>query len=494
MRSDIGRRTVRDLRHSLIGACAAGLVLGCSGVDRDLLEDLFDGRGHGHSGGGHGHGGHGGGGGGGDDCGFVSSDEVLRLVAADVVSLDNDDQPFARYLSLTDLSNAGTCGADLNEARAALVKLVNSLSVEPVVTPLVAIDVAETVYRLDMQAYDWNRAVEVDGADFVDAWEAIIASSPHAVPFVGDDADSATANTGTTVPVLPGSAFVAAASSAPLYYGLLGIPEDVDSFILNELAIDIPTNLADEETVRAGLGGTGVGRFEFLAERHDIEVRAGFLWQILSDEAGAPALLDDPSSTPPSEERELVFTLPNGLLAHVLADADGQRIDDSALTLDTDESNFRAVIARSYTKFRAQGVTPTDLLRDIALNDPGFDDEEKAAIRNLYPAAAELARIVDNDRIGPAAALARIGLDINDRDPIDPTFREFDRDVDADTAAGELYIPTEELLDNLALLDPALGVLDGGSVDRQDFDALYLESLCILGVVNDNTVDPALCE
>jgi hypothetical protein len=491
MRFDIERRAVRGLRHSWIGACAVGLLLGCSGVDRELLEDLFDGRGNGHSGGGQGHGG---GGGGGNDCGFVSSDEVLRAVADDVNSLDADDQSSQRYLSLTDLSNAGTCGADLDEARAALVKLVNSLSLDPSVSPLVAIDAAETLYRIDVRDYAWDRAVEVDGTDFVDVWEAIVASSPYAVPFVGAQADAAKAATGTSVPVLPGGAFVAAASNAPLYYGLLGIPEDVDGFILDELDIDVAANRVDEEAIRAGLGGTGVGRLEFLAERHEIGNRIGVLWQIFSDEDGAQALIDDPLGTPPSEERELAFTLPNGLLAHVLVDADGQRIEDSALTLDTDVNNFRATIAHSYTKFRAQGVTPTDELREIALNDPRFDVEERETIQNIYPSAGELARIVEDDRILPASALARMNLDIDDRDPISVTFLDFDREVDADTAAGELYVPTEELLDNLGILDPAMAVLDGGRLNRQDFDALYLDSLCILSVVNENTVDPSLCD
>jgi hypothetical protein len=491
MRFDIEPSAVRGLRFSWIGACAAGLVLGCSGLDRELLKDLFDGRDHGHSGGGHGHGG---GGGGGNDCGFVSSDEVLQAVANDLNSLDADDRASMRYLSLADLSNAGTCGADLDEARAALFKLVNSLSIDTTPTPLVAIDAATTLYRLDIRDYSWDRAVEVDGTDFVDAWEAIIAASPYAIPFVGAQADAASAATGTTVPVLPGSAFVAAASNAPLYYGLLGIPENVDDFILDEFQIDVAANRLDEEAIRAGLGGTGVGRLEFLAERHDLEIRAGYLWQLFSDEDGAEALIDDPLSTPPSEERELAFTLPNGLLAHVLADADGQRIDDSALTLDTSESNFRSVIARSYMKFRAQGVAPTDLLRDIALDDPRFDVEEQERIRNTYPSAGELARIVDADRSLPASALARLGLDINDPDPVDATFLEFDRDVDATTAAAELYVSREELLSNLNLLDPAMAVLDSGSLDRQDFDALYLDSLCILGVVNENLVDPTLCQ
>lgn len=492
MRWDIECRAARSLRKVSIGACAAWLVMGCGGLDRELLEDLFDGRGHGHSGGGHGHGGNGGGG---DDCGLITSDDVLRSVAHDLASLDGDDRSSQRYLSLAALSNAGTCGARLNEARAALVKLVNSLSIDTTPTQLVAIDAGETLYRLDMRDYGWDRELEVGGIDYADAWEAIIASSPYAVPFVGDDADSAKADSGTSVPVLPGSAFVAAASNAPLYYGLLAIPDNVDGFILDELGIDVAANRIDEAAIRAGLGGTGVGGAEFLAERHDIEIRAGYLWQIFSDEDGAQALIDDPSSTPPSAERELAFTLPNGLLAHVLANADGQRIDDSALTLDTDEANFRATIARSYTKFRAQGVQPTDLLRDIALNDPRFDDEEKARIRNLYPSAGELGRIVEADRTQfVAAALARIGLDIDARDPIDATFREFDRDVDADTAAAELFVSRDELLDNLILLQPAMGVLRQGSLDRQDFEVFYQDSLCILGVVNENQADPALCE
>jgi hypothetical protein len=471
--------------------------MGCSGIDRELLENLFDGRDHGHSGGGHGNGdghGQGGDGGGGDDCGFLSSDDLWRAVAADLSSLDADDRSSQRYLSLADLSNTGTCGAELGEARAALVKLVNSLSIDTVPTPLVAIDADETLYRLDLRDYAWDRPVEVSGTGFVDAWEAIVAASPHAVPFVGADADVAKADTGTAVPVLPGSAFVAAASNAPVYYGVLGVPEDVDGFILDDLGIDVAAHRIDEQVIRAGLGGTGVGRAEFLVERHDLEVRAGYLWQIFSDENGAQALSADPLSTPASEERELVFTLPNGLLAHVLADADGQRIDDSALTLDTAEANFRATIARSYTKFRSNGVLPIDLLRQAALNDPRFDSEEKERIRIVYPAADDLARIVDDDRIPVAAALARIGLDIEARDPIDATFLEFDRDVDADTAAAELYVTRDDLLENLDVLAPALSVLDGGSVDRQDFDAVYLDSLCILSAVNENWIDPSRCE
>lgn len=493
MAFDVRQATSRGLRRGLISACAAGLMLGCAGVDRELLEDLFGGDGQGHPGGGHG--GHGGGGPGPGDCGFISSDDVWRTVAADLNTLDADDQPFARYLTLANQFNAGTCGEALDPSRAALEKLVNSVSSSTTLSRLTAVDADLTLYRLDLQDYDWDRAVDVDGTPFVDAWEAIVGSSPYAVAFVGADADDVKADSGTNVPVLFGDAFVATASSAPLYYGLLDIPEDVDGFIQDDLGIDVAANRLEEEAVRAGLGGTGVGALEFLVERHGIEFRTGSLWQIFSDENGAQALIDDPLSTPPSEERELAFTLPNGLLAHVLADADGQRIDDSALTLDTNETNFRATIARSYTRFRAQGVAPTDLLREIVLADPDrFDQEELEQIRSIYPSAGELDRIASADFSLTAAALEQLGLDPAAADPIGALALAFDRDVDAETAAAALYVSTEELLQNLNLLDPAMAVLDGGKLDRQDFDQLYAPSLCILSVVSENAVDPEICD
>jgi hypothetical protein len=94
-----------------------------------------------------------------------------------------------------------------------------------------------------------------------------------------------------------------------------------------------------------------------------------------------------------------------------------------------------------------------------------------------------------------ASALARIDIDIEDApEPASEVFLRFDLDVNLEAAAGALLVSAEELEDNLALLDPALGVLANGSVDRDDFDQLYASSLCILSVVNENVVDPDVCE
>jgi hypothetical protein len=67
-------------------------------------------------------------------------------------------------------------------------------------------------------------------------------------------------------------------------------------------------------------------------------------------------------------------------------------------------------------------------------------------------------------------------------------------DVDLATAAGDLLVGAEELEENLNLLDPAVGVLDVGRLDRNDWSTLYLSSLCILSAVNENTPRADLCE
>lgn len=432
------------------------LITGCSGSDRALLNEILEGLHDGHSGGPP----SGGGGSPGPTPGecvvFVTADDVYAQVADDLRSRDADDAIFTRYVSLADQANAKGCGSALDGDRSALNKLVNSLSMDASITTPELIDVNQTLYRIDLRDYAWDRSVEVSGVAFADGWEAIIASSPYAVPFVGEDADDAVADTGTLVPVLFGDAFVAAASRAPLYYALLGVPANLDDFLSDDLGVEVDDATASARF--AGLAPNRAGR-EFLAERFELQVRAGYAWQLseLNRRRGARG------------ERELVFTLPNGLLAHVVADANGRVKAASDVVLDPAEGDQRAKVAHSYMREHAQGV-------------------------GAIPSEAGLDAILAEDRAVVAAALERAELDIDeDPEPVSNTFVAFAADVDLATAAGELMLSAEELRDNLALIDPALRALDGGSVTRGVFDELYLESLCELSTLLENQPDPGLC-
>ncbi|HKO91884.1 MAG TPA: hypothetical protein VJU61_12060, partial [Polyangiaceae bacterium] len=469
----------RGLMCSVIGGlCAAWLGTACSEAHpADSLEQLQQGlrngpprhsRESGRSHWGHRRGHRGGSHSGGtptppvscDLSQFIDQDRLFATISSDLARLDADDQPFARYLSVADRANA--CEGSLEGDRAALSKLVNSLSISATVTQPVAVDAAETLYRIDLRDYDWDREIVVNGIRFNDAWEAIIAESPYALPFVGDDADDASADTGTTVPVLFGSAFVAAAASAPLYYALIDVLPDLDDQLTDGLGIDVANARASGETVRAGFVADGLdGETQFLAERFFIEFRAGVAWQI--SEVGGD-LFDDPLGTPQGE-RELVFTLPNGLQGHIVADANGRLRNDSGVLVDFLEADQGAKMASSFFRLRAQGVDVQDEVRPFVLANPrNFRRAERDAILAAFPPAAELEAALDADRSNFfAASLARLGLDIDDApEPVSQTFANFSADVDLATAAGELMVTADDLRDNLSLLDPVLSVLERG--------------------------------
>ncbi len=500
MKLNQGRsRALGRLGHTLGSVCVLVLASGCGPAGREVLEDIIDslGDGHGHGGPGGGGGGAGGGGNNPPDCAQVNFDDLFQLINNDLSGQDADDQLFFRYLTVANRNDSGLCGAGVREAeRQALAKGVNMLSRSPTIDLPFQVDSEGLVYRLDLRDYEWDRTISVGGQNFVDAWEAVAASNPYAVPFVGDDADDAVADTGTAVPVMLADSFLDTAFGAELYYAILGIPEDIDSFILNDLGIDIEQNFIDQEVIRAGFSGASIGLPDnaLLAERHDIEVRNGVLWQISDFGGGADGLVEDPLGQPQGE-RKVIFTLENGLLAFALADANGERQNDSDLFLDTSESNFAYTIALSAIREFAEGVDVRDEVRRAALANPNFSQEEKELIRVLYPRNNELRAILDDDRLQfYARGLAAAGVDINDSEPISALLDDFNADVDLATAAGDVLVNPEAFENDIQELPEPVQILDSGArLDRDDWSSLYVQSLCILSVALENAPDVALC-
>jgi hypothetical protein len=195
---------------------------------------------------------------------------------------------------------------------------------------------------------------------------------------------------------------------------------------------------------------------------------------------------------------EAIFTLPNGLFGFIIADENGLIVEDSDILLDTNQNNFRAVTSVSCSNCHAQGLIPVvDEVREIALANSrvsGLNRDEVEQLRNVYPAAAEFARIVEDDS-SPfyQAALTRANVPLQGGDPLSAVFFRFDQDMRLADAAGDLGLTPEELDENLNIIAPELGVLRRGVVDRDDFTQFYVDSLCILQGVGENQPDPDLC-
>jgi serine/threonine-protein kinase len=334
-------------------------------------------------------------------------------------------------------------------------------------------------------------------------WEAIAANNPYAVEFVGDDADDAKDDTQTAFPVMFADQMMDVSIIGNLYYAIIDVDvnQPLADFIANELQIDVVANLEDEESVRAGTTKSRISRQDRLVQRDDIEVRGGALWQSFDFEDNGLAndsIFEDPFGFA-AGGTEVIFTLPNGMLGFIIADENDAIVEDSDILLDTNQNNFRAITSVSCSNCHAGGLIPVvDEVREVALSNAreiGLDRDEVEQLEGIYVSPTEFARIVQEDSQGfYQRALQLADLPIQGGDPVSNVFLRFDQDVRAEDAAGDLGLTPDDLRDNLDLLNPVLSVLDRGSLDRDDFTALYIDSLCRLSTPLENQPDVAVCD
>ena len=61
----------------------------------------------------------------------VDNDQLYQDINQDLSKQDADDQPFLRYISITNRFSAGTCADALDKDRDGLTKMINMLSIDP---------------------------------------------------------------------------------------------------------------------------------------------------------------------------------------------------------------------------------------------------------------------------------------------------------------------------------------------------------------------------
>jgi len=436
-------------------------------------------------------------------------DDLYQDVNDDLNKADNRDIPFYRYISLSNRFTAGVCAdGGLDRDRDGLVKMMNMLSIKAKSGDVVPVNTDETLYRIDLRDFDWDRPISVEGRNFNDVWEAVADANPYAVEFVGQDADRAKDDTQTAFPVMFSDQMMDVAVIGNLYYAIVDVDvnQPLSTFISDKLGINVAENIANEDTIRAGTTKSRISRQDRLVERHDIEVRSGAYWQSFdfADNANQ-SIFEDPFGFDPGGT-EAIFTLPNGMLAFIIADADDNIVQDSNILLDTNQNNFKAITSVSCSNCHATGLIPVvDEVRDITLANArtiGLSRDEVQQIEGIYVSPDAFARQVKSDSEGfYQRALQLADLPIQGGDPLSGVFLRFDQDMSLADAAGDLGVTPDDLDRSIGLLDPVLSVLGtsrtrpaGGSIDRDDFTAQYLGALCVLTTSNENAPDPAICD
>ncbi|HTV18081.1 MAG TPA: cytochrome c [Polyangiaceae bacterium] len=436
----------------------------------------------------------------------VSFDALYRDINKDLQDVDADERQFMRYISLDNRVAAGVCAdTALDTERHALTKLINMLSIDSVIVEPEIVNQKQTLFRLDLRDPQWDREITVDGVAFPDVWEAIVASNQYAVPFEGDDADDARADALTDVPVMFLDSMLDQAAIGNLYYAIIGvdITQTLDTFVSDVLNIDVVANLENEDLIRAGTTKSRISRQDRLIEGHELEDRPGVYYQSFDfNDVQNESIFQDPFGFNEGG-REAIFTLPNGLLAYLIADEDGNFVQDSDILFDTSQNNFRAITSVSCSSCHASGFIPVaDEVREVVLRtarvlieDGTLDQDQLEQLSNVYLTPEAFARRIESDSDAfYLNALRRANLPLSGAEPVSTVFLRFDRDMTLKDAAADLGLSADELDQELNTLEPELSVLRRGSIDRDDFTALYVASLCTLSAVNRNQPEAAACD
>lgn len=402
---------------------------------------------------------------------FVSESELQQRILADLQTVPPLERRFMRYLSLVQGANAGWSDADLDSARQALVKLLNSLSWHARPHLPHAVDPARALFRIDLRAVKWTGRL----------WDRMLAFYPYRMP-ASSAARSIAAATGSEVPYVRADWFIATAARPPLYYDLLDLP-GTDRGLERLLQVDAARDIEELSVARAGFNGSGVSNHNRLIERHD--AAHGAYWKTYDFSANTERqnLFEHPLGPPPAGNAfvhaggEMIYHLPNGLLAFFVTDGGGRRIDRAPVEIVSDPQRPDKAVEAGLSCFACHGagfIPKSDQVRAHVLkNAQAFARADLETVQALYPTDDKFRALVAQDSQRYLQALERLGVKKDGPEPLTAVTLRYEGTLDLANAAAETGLPPTEFAERLRR-DPALGralgaLLANGTVQRQTF-------------------------
>ncbi|MEX2174253.1 MAG: SHD1 domain-containing protein [Pirellulaceae bacterium] len=424
---------------------------------------------------------------------FVTSEQVVKLILADMNKTSERSRRFVRYFTLTHLYNAGVSEDELQTYRNAFVKLINSLSwnTELLVPP--AIDPAKTVFRVDIRQLNWSSQV----------WQEIEAANPYFLALNTPDALACYEMAETKMPYVRVDWFVFAASKPPLYHTVLSIPE-TDGELEQMLRVNVQANIEQEQTIRAAFNRSGVSQNNRLIEWHKSPYGSYWKSYDFGGNVGQQNLFEYPLG--PSTEGdsfrhdggEMIFTLPNGLQGYLLADEAGKRIDQGPTSIVSDPKRPDRTVTNGVSCMSCHytGVIPKmdEVGGAVRANPKAFDNADD--ILALYRDPKELGEVFDNDARRFAQALNKLGIKGLSRsgEPISAMAMRFEQELDLPLTASEFGLPPAEFVKKLDMSDAmsrtfaALRV-PGGTIKRDLFVNVFGQAAIEFRLVTEGEVN-----
>ncbi|TWU00912.1 SHD1 domain-containing protein [Stieleria varia] len=413
---------------------------------------------------------------------FVTNGLLYRLVSQDLMKLPSEDRGHARYFSTTHLYNLGVSDEELATYMTALAKLLNSLSWNRELAGLHPVSGQPHLFRIDLRDLKWSGKV----------WQQILDHYPHGLVDASRDALRVRMETSCEVPIVRADWFVASASRPPLYHTLAQIPS-TDERLEALLRVDVDENIKAQKVVRLGFARSGVSQNNRLLERHESIFGAYWKSYDFAGNTDRKNLFDHPlgpgkiSNSFEHDGGEIIFQLPNGLLAFMLTDAEGRRIDRGPIEIVSDpkQPDRRVVNGVSCMSCHYGGFIQKsdEIRRHVVANVSAYRNTDE--ILGLYPEDETAKQLIEKDTLGYLQALRsdQIGIDNPTRtgEPIVLIANRYQNELDLKQAAAEMGMGSHALLAELkrlndTVVDRTFGALKirGGVIKREIFDKAFL--------------------
>ncbi|MEM1441162.1 MAG: DUF4384 domain-containing protein [Verrucomicrobiota bacterium] len=420
---------------------------------------------------------------------LISNAEVIGSIYEDLQGAGESERRFFRYLTLTNLHNGrdnegNATVPDLDPHRAAISKLINSLSMNAKIARPVAIDEEQTIYRIDLRDYQW----------YPEDWEEVVQYYPYGILGIDRQKEELIERyTGSPMAYLRADWFTFAAAQPPLYddimYRLLGMDSDSDDdnvlqMLEDAIGVDRIGNLQEGEAMRAGFQFSGVSEANRLIERHELGAWQGAYWVSYDFTPLSPkrtqelklaplgpmdaSLTDNEEHIFEHDGGEMIYNLPNGLQGYMLTTQDGKRLDRGPIEIVQDDNRQDNVILNGISCMAChdQGIKPairvmdptkrtlesmTDEIGPLVSAAGILDFKEQNLLEKLYvePDVLQAAIKDDFERFTQAEAEATGGL-AGATEPVVGLYNEFRAPVTARKMASEFGMDFDEML---ALMD-----------------------------------------
>jgi len=428
----------------------------------------------------------------------LRDNQILDLIQKDIQgNVAAADQTQVRYFSLHVPNNVGASAEELEAMRKGFFKVVNSLSRSPVIVKPVAVDAKKLVYRVKLDEMGIPIAIfESVMNDFYPYSQQYLNNVSDAASILAAQNDSSLrAATASNSYLIRADWFTATATLPVPYERLLQLGVN-QAALDQQLGVNTLADINANRVQRAGFRNSGMSTQNRVIERHaqlnglaywtsyDFSSSAGTA-NVFSNPLGPVALNGTREFT--HEGAGIMFQLANGMFAYRVVSNAGVALDKAPTSTVNQSSAPAEFLSAMVNGMSCMGchnaglIFKKDEIRPFAQTNVGdFSQAEFEKILNIYPEERIFKETLDRDNAFYFNALTQLGIDPKKPDPVNQSYRFYNRSLTRNDVREELGL-SAAVLDGLLVNEPFKSrwttLRSGGAISREDLSVLLAQAI-----------------